>query len=138
MPITPAGFFALGHHRIHRHLWLRAYVHGQAGDTVKMNQQLEAAEEMLEMMANENLIDARIQMALGDPRHARGKEAALMRGKQAIALNPLDKNKITAQRVHIDFAKIYLRLGMKDECIGRTRDTRDKPLGMEVGVSKNR
>tara|TARA_B100000575_G_scaffold196722_1_gene159090 strand:+ start:92 stop:235 length:144 start_codon:yes stop_codon:yes gene_type:complete len=34
------------------------------------------------------------------------KVAALMRGKQAVALYPLDKNKITPQRVHIDFAKI--------------------------------
>ena len=96
-----------------------------------MNQQLEAAEEMLKKMANENPIDARIQMALGAIHAMRGeKEAALMRGKQAIALYPLDKNKITAQRVHIDFAKIYLRLGMKDETL------RDKPLRMEVGVLK--
>ena len=73
-----------------------------------MNQQLEAAEEMLKKMANENPIDARIQMALG----------------------------ATAQRVHIDFAKIYLRLGMKDECIDVLETLRDKPLGMEVGVLK--
>ena len=57
-----------------------------------MNQQLEAAEEMLKKMANENPIDARIQMALGAIHAMRGeKEAALMRGKQAIALYPLDK-----------------------------------------------
>ena len=50
----------------------RAYVHGQAGDTVKMNQQLEAAEEMLKKMANENPIDTRIQMALGAIHAMRG------------------------------------------------------------------
>lgn len=76
-------------------------------------------------------------MALGAIHAMRGeKEAALMRGKQAIALYPLDKNKITAQRVHIDFAKIYLRLGMKDECIDVLETLRDKPLRMEVGVLK--
>ena len=115
----------------------RAYVHGQAGDTEKMNQQLEADEEMLKKIVNENPIDARIQMALGAI-HAmhRKKEAALMRGKQAGALYPLDKNKITAQRVHIDFAKIYLRLGMNDECIAVIERLWDKPLGMEVGDLK--
>ena len=47
-----------------------------------MNKQLEAAEEMLKKMANENPIDARIQMALGAIHAMRGeKEAALMRGK---------------------------------------------------------
>ena len=102
-----------------------------------MNQQLEAAEEMLKKMANENPIDARIQMALGAIHAMRGeKEAALMRGKQDIARYPLDKNKNTAQRVHIDFAKIYLRLGMKDECIDVLETLRDKLLGMEVGVLK--
>ncbi|MDD9864885.1 MAG: hypothetical protein OXS32_00885 [Verrucomicrobiales bacterium] len=102
-----------------------------------MNQQLKAAEEFLQKMANDNPIDARIQMALGAIHALRGeKEAALMRGKQAIALYPLDKNKITAQRVHIDFAKIYMRLGMKDECIGVLETLRDKPLGMEVGDMK--
>ena len=115
----------------------RAYVHGQAGETEKMNQQHEAAEEMLKKMANENPIDERIQMALGAIHAMRGeKEAALMRGKQAVALYPLDKNKITAQRVHIDYAKIYLRLGMKDECIDVIERLRDKPLRMEVGDLK--
>jgi Flp pilus assembly protein TadD len=39
-----------------------------------MNKQLEAAEEMLKKMANENPIDARIQMALGAIHAMRGEK----------------------------------------------------------------
>jgi len=115
----------------------RAFIHERTGDTKKMNKDLDSAQELLIRMANKNPIDARIQLALGVVHAMRGeKEAALMRGKQAVALYPLEKNKINAQRIHVGLAKIYLRLGMNDECIQVLETVKNKPLGMEVGEMK--
>ena len=59
-----------------------------------------------------------------------------MRGQQAMALYPLSKNAINAQRIHIQMGSIYLQLGQVDKCIELLVSLKDKPLGMEVGELK--
>jgi len=64
------------------------------------------------------------------------EEQAVMRGRQAMALYPLAKNAINAQRIHIQMGSIYLQLGQVDKCIELLESLKDKPLGMEIGELK--
>ena len=66
------------------------------------------------------------------------EEQAVMRGRQAMALYPLAKNVINAQRIHIQMGSIYLQLGEVDKCIELLKSLKDKPLGMEIGELENR
>ena len=64
------------------------------------------------------------------------EEQAVMRGREAMALYPLAKNAINAQRIHIQMGSIYLQLGQVDKCIELLESIKDKLLGMEIGELK--
>ena len=92
---------------------------------------------VLDIHTNENPIDPRIQMNMGLIYAMLGNaEQAVMRGRQAMALYPLDKNAINAQRIHIQMGVIYLQLVQVDKCIELLNTFKEKPLGMEVGELK--
>ncbi len=115
----------------------RAFVYERMGESDKMKAELETSLKMLKRMANENPIDPRIQMNMGLVYAMRGDaEQAVMRGRQAMALYPLGKNAINAQRIHIQMGIIYLQLGQVDQCIELLNTLKGKPLGMEVGEMK--
>ena len=91
----------------------------------------------LKRMANKPPIDPRVQMNMGLVYAMQGdEEQAVMRGRQAMALYPLAKNAINAQRIHIQMGSIYLQLGQVDKCIELLESLKDKPLGMEIGELK--
>ena len=116
----------------------RAFVYQRMGEPEKMRPELEAALAMLKRMATENPIDPRVQMNMGLTYAMLGDaEQALMRGRQAMALYPLGKNAVNAQRIHIQMGLIYLQLGQADRCIELLHTLKDKPLGMEVGELKS-
>ena len=115
----------------------RASVYERMGEQEKMRPELELALGMLKRMVNENPIDPRVQMNMGLVYAMLGDaEQALMRGRQAMALYPLAKNAVNAQRIHIQMGLIYLQLGQADKCIELLHTLKDKPLGMEVGELK--
>ena len=115
----------------------RASVYERMGEQEKMRPELELALGMLKSMVNENPIDPRVQMNMGLVYAMLGDaEQALMRGRQAMALYPLAKNAVNAQRIHIQMGLIYLQLGQADKCIELLHTLKDKPLGMEVGELK--
>ncbi len=91
----------------------------------------------LKRMANKPPIDPRVQMNMGLVYAMQGdEEQAVMRGREAMALYPLAKNAINAQRIHIQMGSIYLQLGQVDKCIEFLESLKDKPLGMEIGELK--
>ena len=115
----------------------RSFVYARSGESDKLKAELESSLEMLKRMANENPIDPRVQMNMGLVYAMQGnEEQAVMRGRQAMALYPLGKNAINAQRIHIQMGVIYLQLGQVDKCIELLESLKDKPLGMEVGELK--
>ena len=115
----------------------RAFVYARSGEPDKVNAELESSLTMLKRMANENPIDPRVQMNMGLVYAMQGdEEQAVMRGRQAMALYPLGKNAINAQRIHIQMGSIYLQLGQVDKCLVLLDSLKDKPLGMEVGELK--
>ena len=61
----------------------------------------------LKRMANKPPIDPRVQMNMGLVYAMQGdEEQAVMRGREAMALYPLAKNAINAQRIHIQMGSI--------------------------------
>ena len=88
-------------------------------------------------MANKPPIAPRVQMNMGLVYAMQGdEEQAVMRGREAMALYPLAKNAINAQRIHIQMGSIYLQLGQVDKCIELLESIKDKLLGMEIGELK--
>lgn len=115
----------------------RAFVYARSREPDKVKAELESSLETLKQMANENPIDPRVQMNMGLVYAMQGDaEQAVMRGRQAMALYPLEKNAINAQRIHIQMGSIYLQLGQVDKCIELLESLKDKPLGMEIGELK--
>jgi tetratricopeptide (TPR) repeat protein len=116
---------------------VRSFVYARSGESDKLKAELESSLETLKRMANKNPIDPRVQMNMGLVYAMQGnEEQAVMRGRQAMALYPLGKNAINAQRIHIQMGVIYLQLGQVDKCIELLESLKDKPLGMEVGELK--
>ena len=115
----------------------RVFVYAKSGESDKVKAELESSLETLKRMANKNPIDPRVQMNMGLVYAMQGdEEQAVMRGQQAMALYPLSKNAINAQRIHIQMGSIYLQLGQVDKCIELLESLKDKPLGMEIGELK--
>ena len=115
----------------------RVFVYAKSGESDKVKAELESSLETLKRMANKNPIDPRVQMNMGLVYAMQGdEEQAVMRGQQAMALYPLAKNAINAQRIHIQMGSIYLQLGQVDKCIELLESLKDKPLGMEIGELK--
>ena len=115
----------------------RMFVYAKSGESDKVKAELESSLETLKRMANKNPIDPRVQMNMGLVYSMQGdEEQAVMRGQQAMALYPLSKNAINAQRIHIQMGSIYLQLSQADKCIELLDSLKDKPLGMEIGELK--